>query len=415
MRDSMFVLEKLGNGLTVVIERMPHVQSAACGFLSRTGARDDPPGMAGVSHFLEHMMFKGTPRRSGLQVNIEFDEMGSYYNAYTSKDRTFYYGWVQTADFERQLELLADMMQSTLPQEEFDLERNVVLEEIAMSADDLVSVAYDEFHEQMMAGSTMAWPVLGHEQSIKDMSRDAMTAYLRRRYAPNNLILVVAGNLDPDAVLEVAERHCGQWQPVDDLGPARAAPAIRSGVAVRQIERFHQQAVLIGFPAAAATHAMDETARAAASILGGENSRFYWNIVQKGICTRAGAFQEDYADFGLIVMYGLCEPENAERLTETMRQEAARLVAEGAEAKETQRVKNLRRTSLANESEAPFYRLGQIVDDVDYRGQPRSAEARLAAVEAISTKTVAGYFDAFPITGEGFMVSVGPRAWPACA
>ena len=98
-----FVVDRLPNGLTVAIEVMPHVQSAACGFLVRTGARDDPRELAGVSHFLEHMMFKGTPRRTWEQVNIEFDEMGSYYNAYTSKDRTFYYGWVQTRDLDRQL------------------------------------------------------------------------------------------------------------------------------------------------------------------------------------------------------------------------------------------------------------------------------------------------------------------------
>lgn len=411
-RTPPFVVEQLSNGLTVVIEIMPHVQSAACGFLARTGARDDPPELAGVSHFLEHMMFKGTPRRAWEQVNIEFDEMGSYYNAYTSKDRTFYYGWVQSGDLDRQLDLIADMMRSTLPEDQFEIEKNVILEEIAMSKDDLGSVAYDFLHERLYVGSSLAWPVLGYERTIRNMTREGMHEYFVRRYAPNNLILVVAGNVDAGAVLESAKRVCGDWPAVDELGTDRRAPALGSGTAVERVDRFHQQAVLLAFPSVSATDPLYETAEATAAILGGENSRFFWNIMQKGISPRAGVFQEDYQDFGLTVLFGLCEPENCEKLLDAMREETARLAQEGPEPKELARVKNLRRTSLANESEAPFYRLGQLVDDMDYRGTPRPAEERLAAVDAVSVDTMAEYLARHPLTGEGFLTSVGPRAWP---
>ncbi|MBI4581699.1 MAG: insulinase family protein [Planctomycetes bacterium] len=407
-----FVQERLDNGLTVLIEVMPHVSSAACGFLVRTGARDDPRELAGVSHFLEHMMFKGTAERTWEQVNVEFDEMGSYYNAYTSKDRTFYYGWVQTSDLDRQLDLLADMMRSTLPADQFDLEKNVVLEEIAMAKDDLASVAYDFLHERVYADSSLAWPVLGYEQTIREMTREKMGEYFARRYAPNNLILLVAGNVEPARVLATAERVCGGWPPVDELGPARQVPRLAAGTATRAADRFHQQAVLLAFPSVAATHELYETAEATAAILGGENSRFYWNIVQEGLATRAGVFHEEYQDFGLTVMFGLCEPQNCEKLLETMRTEATVLAAKGAEDKELRRVKNLRRTSLANESEAPFYRLGQLADDVDYHGRPRRAEDRLAAVDAVTADRIAAYLRDCPITDGGCLVSVGPRAWP---
>jgi len=156
-----------------------------------------------------------------------------------------------------------------------------------------------------------------------------------------------------------------------------------------------------------------ETAEATAAILGGENSRFYWQIMQKGISPRAGVFHEEYQDFGLTVLFGLCEPENCEKLLDAMREEVALLVKNGPDDKELRRVKNLRRTSLANESEAPFYRLGQLVDDMDYRGQPRPAADRLAAVDAVSAESVAEYLRRCPLTEEGFLVSVGPRAWPA--
>src|SRR5690606_10384699 len=121
---SRFTDHTLSNGLRIVIETMPDVKSVAAGFLVRTGARDDSPALAGVSHYLEHMCFKGTATRTWDDINIAFDEMGSNYNAYTSKDRTFYYGWVRTSDFERQLELLADMMRSVLPPDEFETEKS---------------------------------------------------------------------------------------------------------------------------------------------------------------------------------------------------------------------------------------------------------------------------------------------------
>ncbi|GMV97832.1 MAG: peptidase M16 [Phycisphaerae bacterium] len=410
---STFVQEKLPNGLTVVIESLPHVRSVACGFLVRTGARDDTPQLAGVSHFLEHMCFKGTATRDSIRINVEFDEMGAQYNAFTSKDRTFYYGWVRAEDFERQLELLADMMRSTLPEPEFETEKSVVLEEIAMSRDDLASTAYDALYENVCADSEMSWPILGYERTIQALTRDQMHAYFRRRYAPDNLVLIVAGNVAPDRVLAAAGRYCGPWAPAGDGSFRRHTPPVRTGSATRVCERFHQQAVMIAYPAAAGTDPMDETADATAAILGGVNSRFYWNIMQKGLSTRAGVFRDEYTDFGLTILFALCEPENCEKVCEAMRHEAAELTARGTEPKEIQRVRNLRRTSLAVESEAPFYRLGQIADDVEYLGAPRSPEQRLAAVNAVSAESVAEYLRRFPITGEGFLVSVGPRQWPA--
>ncbi|MHC4672266.1 MAG: M16 family metallopeptidase [Planctomycetota bacterium] len=412
MSQTCFVQKSLPNGLQVVIEVMPSVQSAACGFLSRTGSRDDSSELAGVSHFLEHMCFKGTAHRTCEQINIEFDEMGAQYNAYTSKDRTFYYGWVRAEDLDRQLSLLADMMRSVLPDEEFNMEKNVVLEEIAMSNDDLPSNACDFLYEQVCGNSSLSWPVLGYDSTIGSLTREQMCEYFHRRYSPGNLILVVAGNVDPDKVLSSVQRYCGSWEAVSDIGASRVAPQLQSGLAVNHLDRFHQQAVMLAFPSASARHALDETAEAVSAILGGVNSRFYWNIVQQGISTRAGVWREEYADFAMLVMYGLCEQPNCEKLLSTMRHELEVFVADGLEPKEIQRVKNLRRTGLASESEAPFYRLGQLADDVDYRGSPRTAEERLASVDAVSAESIADYLKEFPITGEGFLVSVGPRNWP---
>jgi predicted Zn-dependent peptidase len=156
-----FVEHTLENGLRLVIEPMPHVQSAAGGFLVRTGARDETPELAGVSHFLEHMCFKGTAKRDWRQITVDFDNLGSTYNAYTSKEQTVYFGWVRVCDLEKQIELLADMMQSIVPPEEFEMEKKVILEEIAMSEDSIERRVVDLIHEQRYAGHSLRWPVLG--------------------------------------------------------------------------------------------------------------------------------------------------------------------------------------------------------------------------------------------------------------
>jgi predicted Zn-dependent peptidase len=304
------------------------------------------------------------------------------------------------------------MMRSTLPANEFETEKSVVLEEIAMSKDDLPSTAYDALYEHLCAGSELSWPILGYEETIQAMTRDQMHEYFQRRYAPDNLVLIVAGSLDPAVVMDSVRRYCGHWEPAGNENGQRRSPGMREGITVQVLDRFHQQAVMLAYPAAAGTDPLDETAEAAAAILGGVNSRFYWNIMQKGLSPRAGVFRDEYADFGVLTLFGLCEPENCEKLLEAMRHEAAELLEKGVEPKEIARVKNLRRTSLALESEAPFYRLGQIADDIEYIGAPRPAEERMAAVNAVSAESIREYFERFPITGQGYLISIGPRKWP---
>lgn len=409
-----YTLHKLANGLQIVIERMPDVSSAAAGFLVRTGARDETPELAGVSHFLEHMMFKGTSKRTWREITIDFDRMGSSYNAFTSEDRTIYYGWVRKEDIGKQMELLADMLRSTLPPGEFETEKKVILEEIAMSKDQLEHVAFDFLQEKVFAGHPLAWPILGYDETVGAMSRDAMWAYYQRRYAPDNMLLVVAGHVDPTEVIDTAERLCGSWKPSGDKS-RRMPPTVRGGQDVHTVDRFNQQIVALTFPSVAASHDMAEVAAAASAILGGENSRFYWNIVQTGISPRAGVFHLDYTDFGVMILSGSCQPENCERLLDAMRTEANRIVREPVAQHEVDRVKNRRRTSLAAEAEAPYHRLTQLMDDLEHHGHPRTVDEMLAEVDAITVDRVHEYFAKFPVNVGGHLTSVGPRDWPNVA
>ena len=410
MKDP-YTLHTLDNGLKIVIEAMPDVRSAAAGFLARTGARDEVRHLAGVSHFLEHMMFKGTRKRTWRDITVDFDRMGGSYNAFTSEDRTFYYGWVRQADIGKQIELLADMMRSTLPEGEFDTEKGVILEEIAMYKDQLEHLAYDFIQEKIFVNHPLSWPILGYRDTVSDLSRDRMSSYFQERYAPNNLMLVVAGKVDPSEIIGLTEELCGGWQS-SGTKTARQPPEFHGGTDTLSVDRFNQQVVALTFPSIGAGHELSETAEAAATILGGENSRFFWNIMQEGISPRASAHYIEYHDCGLFLLFGACEPENAEKLLEAMRKEAADISNQKVRPEEVARVKNKRRTSLAVEAEAPYHRLTQIMNDMDYRGAPRTVERMLAEVDAVSADTLAAYFAQYPINTGGHLAGVGPRDWP---
>jgi predicted Zn-dependent peptidase len=401
----------LDNGLRIVVEEMPDVSSAAIGFLVDTGARDEVPAQAGVSHFLEHMMFKGTPKRHWSEITIDFDAMGSTYNAYTSVDRTVFYGWVRKGDLDRQLELLADMLESNLPVDEFEKEKVVVLEEIAMAKDSLEHVAFDFLQEKVFHGHPLAWPILGYEHTVGDLNRDSMWAYFQKRYLPRNMVLVATGNVSPGEVVELAQKYCRHWKDGKDQH-VRHKPAMHDGVDTLQLDRFNQQLLALSFPAAGATDPRLEIAGAAATILGGDNSRFFWNIVQQGIAPRAGAFHYDFSDCGLMILYGSTQPDNAERLLDAMRHEAEVICTAKVEQSELDRVKNKRRTGLALEAEAPYQRLSQIMDDMQYREKPRTVEETLDQVESITVDSIYDYWQSFPINIEGHLTSAGPRNWP---
>lgn len=408
-----FAEKTLSNGLRVVVETMPGATSAAGGFLVRTGSRDETPEVAGVSHFVEHMCFKGTHRRSWQEITVGFDELGSTYNAFTSKERTFYFGWVRRNDLAAQLDLLADMMRSAIPEDEFNTEKNVILEEIAMSKDQLERHVYEQIHECAFAGHPLAWPVLGDEKTVGGLSRAAMWTYFSQRYNPANIILVVAGNVEPDAVYAVAEKLCADW-PAGSPRPKRHAPPVcKPGVAVLQMDRFKQQAIALTYPGPSATdEGAHEAASCLASVLGGVNSRFYWNIVQAGVSPVAGAWRVDYCDVGLMVLFGFCEPERVEALTDALRREATKVSREGVTDEELNRVKNRARTAVAVEAESPYHRLSQLADDLDTYDRPRTVEERLALLDAVSPREIASCIERWPITGEASLVSVGPRKWP---
>src|ERR1051325_545503 len=203
----------LPNGLTVIGEISPSARSVAVGFFVKTGSRDETPSESGVSHFLEHMVFKGTPRRSALEVNYDFDRIGASYNAFTSEENTVFYAAILPEYMPQAVDILADILRPSLRGEDFDMEKNVILEEIGMYEDQPMWSAYDHAKRIHFADHRLGNTILGTPASIKALTRDQMEAYFRRRYVAPNITVVAAGRFDWPAFVGLIEKHCGGWEP----------------------------------------------------------------------------------------------------------------------------------------------------------------------------------------------------------
>src|SRR5690349_6127221 len=206
---------QLKNGLDIVAEVNPDSYSFAAGLFVKTGARDEDVSVNGVSHFLEHMMFKGSDKLTWEDVNRIFDEIGARYNAFTSQEMTAYYANVLPEFTERTIEHLAHLLRPAIRTSDFDTEKKVILEEIAMYLDDPGHRLYERLMEVHFANHPLSLSVLGSADSIKKLERDQRAGYFPRRYGPGNMVLSVTGRMDFDEVVRLAEKYCGSWEKVN--------------------------------------------------------------------------------------------------------------------------------------------------------------------------------------------------------
>src|SRR3954467_15923516 len=205
----------LDNGLEIVAETSPDAYSSAYAFFVRTGARDETGDVSGVSHFLEHMVFKGSANRTAAEVNRDLDDLSASSNAFTSEEQTVYYATTLPDDQEPIVELLADMMRPALRQEDFDTEKQVILEEIAKYDDQPPYGAHEKCMAAHFGPHPLGRSVLGTTKSVGELRREQMLEYFERRYSPRNIVLAAAGNVDFDELLGEAEKNCGSWQPFE--------------------------------------------------------------------------------------------------------------------------------------------------------------------------------------------------------
>src|SRR6516225_4823017 len=247
-----FHSHKLANGLQIIGETSRSARSVALGFFVRTGSRDETLEVSGVTHFLEHMIFKGTPRRTALEVNLDFDRIGADYNAYTSEENTVFHAAVLPEYLPEAVDILADILRPSLRVEDFDMEKNVIIEEIGMYEDQPTFCAYDNAKRIYFADHKLGNSILGTAASIRALTRDQMHAYFQRRYVAPNVTVAAAGHFDWPAFVDLVSEHCGDW----DAGPVgrdclREAPGSGRFEVMTQ-EKVVQELVILIAPGPAA-------------------------------------------------------------------------------------------------------------------------------------------------------------------
>ena len=403
-----FHQHRLPNGLTVIGETSPSARSVALGFFVRTGARDEVSAEAGVSHFLEHMMFKGTARRSAEDVNLDFDRIGASYNAYTSEENTVYYAAVLPEYLPRAVDILADILRPSLRQEDFDTEKKVILEEIKMYEDQPGSVAWEHARKLYYTAHPLGNSVLGTSQSVGDLTRDQMQRYFDRRYAANNIVLSAAGNFDWHRLVGLIGEACSGWNTADVHRDHRTEWTGSPSLHVLSRDKIQQEYVLIltGGPPADSKrrYAADTMALAVGDDTG---SRLYWGLVDPGHADSADCSYFENDGSGCVYVSYSCEPDEAEENLGIVRKILDEVQRVGITADELKLAKSKIASRVVRGSERPMGRMQAIAAAWSYTGEYRDVDTELANYDSVTLDDIRAYLDKYPIN-RSTVVAFGP-------
>ncbi|HEY1375680.1 MAG TPA: pitrilysin family protein [Gemmataceae bacterium] len=388
----------LPNGLTIVGETSPAAKSAAVGFFVRTGSRDETPEVAGVSHFLEHMVFKGTPRRSAADVNREFDRIGADYNAFTSEENTVFHAAVLPEYLPQAVDLLADILRPSLRQEDFDVEKNVIIEEIGMYDDQANWAAYDRTKQLYFADHPLGNTILGTPDSITALTRDQMAAYHARRYVAPNVTVAAAGRFDFERLVDLVAKACGTWEAglVGRQGVRPTAGSRQSRVVPK--ERFLQEQLVLMSPGPAADDPLRHAAATLALILGDDSgSRLYWALVDTGLAEGADTGFHEYEGTGAFLTMVSCDPERAGEDMEIVKGILAEAERDGVTAEELHQAKSKIGSRVVRGSERPAGRMQALGAAWTYLREYRSVDDDLKAFDAVTLDSIREVLDRYPI------------------
>ena len=409
-----FLHERLANGLDVVAEVSATAVSTSLGFFVATGARDETDAEAGVSHFLEHMVFKGAPGLPGDEINRRFDAMGAAANAFTSEEDTVFYASVLPERQGDALELLARMMRPGLAGGDFDTEKLVIQEEIRMYDDQPPFGADDRCRAAYFGSHPLARSVLGTVESIGGLPVEAMRDYHRRRYAPGTMVLAAAGAVDFRGLVAAARRLCGDWEPqpaTPRLVPTTAAPArgdvteriVRSTAALAYVTRFS--------PGPAEDHADRFAAKLLAVVLGdGSGSRLYWEVVDSGAAEQATLHHHEFLDAGLFTTQLSCAAADAAGLLDRIRGVYEKAAREGITVREFEQARNKLAARVVLGGERPRRRLFEVGGEWSHARAYRSVADALAIVESLTRDDLARVLATWDLTGPAATVIAGPEA-----
>ena len=380
----------LSNGLRVVAEKIPHFRSVSVGLWIGAGSMYETAEENGLSHFIEHMLFKGTQRRSAKQIAQEMDAIGGQMNAFTAKECTCYYAKVIDEHFEKALDLLSDLvLGATFDEAEFEKERGVILEEIAMVEDTPEDLVYELLAQAIFGDQSLARPILGPAQQIRTVSRDTLVQFRNRHYRPDNTVLAVAGNYDWTQLKELAEKMLGAWGS-DQAPSSLPAPAIaQPGRLVREkdIEQVH---VCLGYPGVA-QGSEDLYPLSVLNNLfgGGMSSRLFQRIREEmGAVYSVYSYPTTYPGCGTLTLYAGTSPEQAQKVIDEIHAQTQLLLRDGITKEEFEQSRDQLKGSYILGLESTSSRMSSIGRSRLLLENLQTPEETIAKIEAVRMEDV---------------------------
>ncbi len=384
---------EFSSGLRIVTERMPSVRSVSIGIWVLAGSRDEAPKISGSSHFLEHLLFKGTKTRSALDIAEAFDAVGGDLNAFTSKEFTCYYARVLDRDLEMAVDHLADMLQhSVIRQPDLDAERQVILEEINMHEDAPDDVVHDLFTETLWPNHPLGRPILGTVQTITDASRAKVAGYYRRHYVPRNFVVAVAGNVKHDHVVKLFKNRIETGRA---LRPSQASiwklrrpgkPPAPSGADLIKRRKTEQAHICLGTNGLAR---MDPDRFAFlivnTALGGGMSSRLFQEIREKrGLAYSTYSYHGQFAEAGIFTAYAGTTPSRAQEVVGLLRRELTAMASGGLTPAEFDRAKTHVKGAIVLSLEDPGSRMNRLGKSEIAQGEILTMDQTLRRIDRVT-------------------------------
>ena len=400
---------KLKNGLTVIGERLPHFRSVSMGVWIASGSQYETREENGMSHFLEHMLFKGTERRSARQIAEEIDAVGGQLNAFTAKECTCFYAKVIDEHTDLAMDMLSDMViHASFDPKELEKEKGVVLEEIAMSEDEPEDVCSELVMTAHYGDQPLAWPILGPAENVRAFTRERLVTYRDRMYRPENTVLAVTGNYDWEALLDMARRYFGGWSAGGGKRPAFALLPY-SCQSLRKEKDIEQVHISIGFDGCAAGSREIYPISIFNSVLGGAmSSRLFQRIREEsGLAYSVYSYPSCYTDTGMVVIYAGTSPQNTGRVLEQIEEEIARLVKEGLTVDEFEKTRSQLKGSYVLGLESASARMNSLGRRMLLHGTTQTEDEMLSILNSVTLDEVNGVMRRV-LTGNRSMAVVSP-------
>ena len=403
------------SGLRIVTEEIPNVRSAAFGIWVNVGSRDETPKVAGASHFLEHLLFKGTKTRTALDISSSIEAVGGEMNAFTSKEYTCFYARVIDTDLPLAIDVICDLITSSIARpEDVEAERKVVLEEISMRDDDPSDLVHDLFSETFYGNTPIGRPILGTVDSINDLSRASIFNYYKKRYLPKDLVVAVAGNIKHQKVIDQVVHALSK----DDFlagedaqaSMRTASPVRRQGSSVGLIYRKTEQAHLfLGVDGVA----RNDERRFAMSVLsaalgGGMSSRLFQEIREKrGLAYSVYTYAQQFAGTGMLGCYAGCSPQKATEVVSIIREILHDVAVNGLTHEELARAQGAVRGTLVLSQEDTGSRMSRIGKSELVHGEVLGFDEILGAISAVTSSQIRELAGEF-LTKSPTLAVVGP-------